>query len=255
MVADSDGFNPQTVVRSTRAAAVAGVVAGRHSSLAYVSLRARQLRRSTCRTSRTGSRELVASFRGINGAPAFSPDGSSLAMTLSKCGNPEIYVMDLGSRQALRQITNHFGIDTEAVWAPDGQQLYFTSDRGGKPQIYQVSAAGGDADAHDLPGQLQRQCQRVSYDGKKIAMAQGNGNMYRIAVLDRSLGRPAGRHSRRAPLDESPSFAPNASMLLYAATEGGAACCTPCRPMVAFASAWCWPMAMCATGLGPYRQR
>ena len=58
----------------------------------------------------------------------------------------------------------------------------------------------------------------VSYDGKKIAMAQGNGNVYRIAVLDRATGesRPVSVGS----LDESPSFAPNASMILYAATEG-----------------------------------
>ena len=28
----------------------------------------------------------------------------------------------------------------------------------------------------------------VSYDGKQIAMVQGNGNVYRIVVMDRSLG-------------------------------------------------------------------
>ena len=61
----------------------------------------------------------------------------------------------------------------------------------------------------------------VSFDGKKIAMAQGTGNVYRIAVLDRSFGG-SGRWQTLSPgnLDESPSFAPNGSMLLYATKEG-----------------------------------
>src|SRR5690606_12694086 len=62
----------------------------------------------------------------------------------------------------------------------------------------------------------------ISFDGKKIAMAQGRGNDYRIAVLDRSFGG-AGRWQTLSPgnLADSPSFAPNASMLLYASKEGG----------------------------------
>ena len=60
----------------------------------------------------------------------------------------------------------------------------------------------------------------MSFDGKKIAMAQGSGNIYRIAMLDRSLGTPRWSTLSPGSLDESPSFAPNASMVLYAAREG-----------------------------------
>src|SRR3546814_7967385 len=64
-------------------------------------------------------------------------------------------------------------------------------------------------------------CATISWDGKKVAMAQGSGNVYRIAVKDRSFGG-LGRWQNLSPgnLDESPSFAPNASMLIYAAREG-----------------------------------
>ena len=94
------------------------------------------------------------------------------------------------------------------------------SDRGGRPQIYQVSANGGGATRVTFEGSYNAD-PSVSYDGKKIAVAQGNGNNYRIAVLDRGFSG-SGRWQTLSPgsLDESPSFAPNASMLLYAAKEG-----------------------------------
>ncbi|MBP6597803.1 MAG: Tol-Pal system beta propeller repeat protein TolB, partial [Arenimonas sp.] len=184
MVADSDGFNPQTVVRSKEPLlSPAWSPDGR--KLAYVSF---ERGNSTVYVQEitTGAREVLASFRGINGAPSFAPDGRRLALTLSRSGNPEIYVMDLASR-GLTQITRHYGIDTEAVWTPDGQSLVFTSDRAGKPQLYQVPAAGGEAVRVTFQGDSNAKAS-ISFDGKKIAMAQGSGNVYRIAVLDRSFG-------------------------------------------------------------------
>jgi TolB protein len=141
-----------------------------------------------------------------------------LALTLSRSGNPEIYVMDLGSKQ-LTQLTNQFGIDTEPTWSADGSSIYFTSDRGGRPQIYRVPSSGGTASRVTFQGNYNATA-TVSYDGKKIAVAQGSGNNYRIAMMDSSLGSPRWSTLSPGSLDESPSFAPNASMVLYAAREG-----------------------------------
>jgi TolB protein len=216
MVADSDGWNPQTIVRSAEPLlSPAWSPDGR--KLAYVSFE-RGNSAIYVQDISTGARQLVSSFRGINGAPSFSPDGSRLALALSRSGNPEIYVMDLGSRQ-LTQLTNHFGIDTEPTWSPDGKTIYFTSDRGGRPQIYQVSAAGGAASRVTFQGSYNATAS-VSWDGKKIVMAQGSGNTYRIVMMDSSLGSPRWSTLSTGSLDESPSFAPNASMVLYAAREG-----------------------------------
>lgn len=217
MVADSDGYNPQTVVRSAEPL-VSPSWSPDGSRLAYVSFE-RGNSAIYIQNISTGARELVSSFRGINGAPSFSPDGRRLALTLSRSGNPEIYVMDIGSKQ-LTQVTNSSSIDTEPVWSADGGTIYFTSDRGGRPQIYQVAASGGSANRVTFQGNYNA-TPTVSYDGKKIAVAQGSGNTYRIALMDSSMG--SARWSTLSPgsLDESPSFAPNASMVLYAAREGG----------------------------------
>jgi len=215
MVADADGFNPQVVVKS-REPLLSPAWSPDGLSLAYVSYE-RGNGSIYIQKIGTGAREVVAAFKGVNGAPAFSADGRRLALTLSKSGNPEIYVMDLATKQ-LTQLTNHYSINTEPAWLPDGN-IVFTSDRGGKPQIYEVSPAGGEPTRISFQGQYNARA-TVSYDGKKIAMAQGNGNVYRIALLDRSSGG-SGRWQMLSPgnLDQSPSFAPNASMVLYAARE------------------------------------
>ncbi len=217
VVADSDGWNPQVVVRSAEPLlSPAWSPDGR--KLAYVSFE-RGNSSIYIQDIATGARELVSSFRGINSAPSFSPDGRKLALSLSRSGNPEIYVMDLASKQ-LTQLTNHFGIDTEPTWSADGSTIYFTSDRGGRPQIYQVPSSGGAATRVTFQGNYNATA-TISPDGKKIAVAQGSGNTYRIALMDSSLGAPRWSTISTGSLDESPSFAPNGSMLIYAAREGG----------------------------------
>lgn len=215
IVADSDGYNPQVVARSHEAL-LSPKWSPDGSRIAYVSFESGDSAIYIQNIS-TGARQLISARKGINGAPAWSPDGTKLAVALSYTGNPEIYVMDLASRQETR-LTRSLAINTEPVWAPDGQSIYFTSDRSGRPQIYRVAATGGTPERISFQGQ-QNLNAAVSYDGKQIAMVQANGNVYRIAIMDQSLGGQV-RFISPGPIDESPSFAPNASMLIYAATDG-----------------------------------
>ncbi len=216
IVADSDGYNPQVVARS-RESLLSPAWSPDGRKIAYVSFESGNSA-IYVQDITTGSRQLLsARAKGINGAPSFSPDGSKLALALSYQGNPEIYVMDLASRQETRLTTN-LAIDTEPRWTPDGQSIIFTSDRSGRPQLYQMPAGGGSADRITFQGQFNANAS-ISYDGNQIAMVQGNGNVYRIAIMDRSLGGQV-RFISPGPIDETPSFAPNASMLLYAASEG-----------------------------------
>ncbi|HEV7779429.1 MAG TPA: Tol-Pal system beta propeller repeat protein TolB [Luteibacter sp.] len=216
IVADSDGFNPQVVARSKESLlSPAWSPDGR--KLAYVSFESGNSA-VYLQDIGTGARQLIASHpKGINSAPHFSPDGSKLAVTLSYIGNPEIFLIDIASRKETR-VTNNFAIDTEPTFTPDGQSLVFTSDRSGRPQLYQTSIAGGNAERITFQGSFNAS-PSISFDGKQIAMVQGNGNVYRIAIMDRSLGGQV-RFVSPGNVDDAPSFAPNASMLLYAASQG-----------------------------------
>ncbi len=212
-VADADGFNPQPVVGSPEPL-LSPSWSHDGQRLAYVSFE-KGNSAIYVQNVATGARELVSSGKGINGAPAFSPDDRYLAMTLSYSGNPEIYIKDLSTGKK-RQITNHWAIDTEPAWSPDGKWVYFTSDRGGRPQIYRVAASGGKATRITREGDYNART-TISPDGNRIAVAQGRRNEDRIAILELETGRM--RTLTPGVLDESPSFAPNGSMILYATRE------------------------------------
>ena len=214
-IADSDGYNAQTIV-SSKEPLMSPAWSPDGRKLAYVSF---ENGRPSIWIQEvfTGKREKLTSFKGINGAPAWSPDGHYLAMVLSKDGNPDIYIMDL-ARHKLRRVVRHWAIETEPSWSPDGKKLLFTSDRGGSPQIYEVSVTGGDVKRLTFENKYNA---RASYapDGKSITLITRVGSQYRIGVLDLGSGSITVLTDGR--LDESPSFAPNGSMIIYATRYKG----------------------------------
>lgn len=213
-VADADGFNPQSIATSPEPLmSPAWSPDGRR--IAYVSFE-RKAAAVYIQTLATGQRERVAEFPGINGAPSWSPDGTRLAVTLSKDGSPDIYILNLASR-SLSKVSNSSAIDTEPAWSPDGNNIVFTSDRGGRPQLYAVSSHGGAEKRLTFSGDYNARAS-FSPDGKYIAMVHGNGGSYRIGVMD--MATRAISVLTQGPSDESPSFAPNGGLILYASKKG-----------------------------------
>lgn len=214
-VADADGYNPRTIAESPEPI-MAPAWSPDGSQIAYVSFHTKRSE-IFVQTLATGQRQSVSALPGINGAPAFSPDGGRLAITLSKDGSPDIYVLNLANR-GLTRLTTGLSIDTEPTWSPDGSTIVFTSDQGGKPQLYTIPSSGGRATRLTFQGDYNARG-RFSADGRSLAMVNGNGGRYRIAVMD--MASRTVNVLSEGNLDESPSFAPNGSMILFAANKGG----------------------------------
>ena len=167
---------------------------------------------------RTGNRIQVSAEPGINGAPSFSPDGRKLVITLGGVdGNLDLYTLDLSTRET-RRLTTHRAIDTEGSWSPDGRYIYFTSDRAGGPQVYRIPSAGGTPERVTFEGSYNAR-PRISPDGKKLAVIHNVGGNFRIGVYD--LGSNYLSILSKGAQDESPSFAPNSDILVYATRANG----------------------------------
>ncbi|MBH3329938.1 Tol-Pal system protein TolB [Pseudomonas oryzihabitans] len=213
--ADYDGARAVTLLQS-REPILSPRFAPDGKRIAYVSFE-QQRPRIFMQYIDTGRREQLTNFEGLNGAPAFSPDGNRLAFVLSKDGNPEIYVMDLGSR-AIRRVTNDSAIDTEPFWGKDGQTIYFTSDRSGKPQIYKTNANGGGAERVTFVGNYNAN-PKLSADEKTLVMVHRQEGFTNFQIAAQDLQRGSVRVLSNTSLNDSPTVAPNGTMLIYATRQ------------------------------------
>jgi TolB protein len=214
-VADADGFNAVPILISNEPI-LSPAWSPDGNALAYVSL---QNKKPVVYVQRLDERRqtVLANFRGSNSAPAWSPDGRQLAVTLTREGGSQIYLINPDGSN-VRRITSSSAIDTEPAFSPDGRFIYFTSDRGGSPQIYRMSASGGDPQRVTFEGSY-NVSPRVSADGNSLVYVARESGRFQVAILD--LATRQRQILTDTQRDESPSFAPNGKMILYATELGG----------------------------------
>ncbi|MFZ2542253.1 MAG: Tol-Pal system beta propeller repeat protein TolB [Gallionella sp.] len=210
VVADSDGYNEQTVL-SQKHPIMSPAWSPDGSHLAYVSFETDHAV-VYVQSLYTNQRKMLAGFSGSNSAPAWSPDGSQLAVVLTRGGSSQIYLIRPDASD-LRQITFSGAIDTEPSFSSDGQYLLFASDRGGSVQIYRMPVLGGVAQRMTF-GEGANFSPRYSPDGKGFVFNHlVNGRFY-IAVQDFQTGQI--EILTEGGWEKKPSFAPNGKLIMFA---------------------------------------
>lgn len=218
-IADSDGEGAQSALASPEPI-ISASWSPNGAQLAYVSFESRKPVIYVHEVA-NGRRRLLANFRGSNSAPAWSPDGRHIAVTLSRDGNSQVYVMESSGSGEPRRLSQSGGIDTEPVYSPDGKSIYFVSDRGGAPQIYRMPSGGetaGRAERITFSGNYNIS-PAISPDGKRMAFISRVSGDFRLHVMD--LGGQSQTALTETSADERPSFAPNSKLILYATRQGG----------------------------------
>ena len=215
MLADADGMNEQTLLKSN-SAIISPSWSPDSKEIAYVSFET-GLAKVFIQNIATGSREVAVKNKYQISSPAFSPDGKFLSLTLYQDGNAEIYILNLENKN-LTRLTNHYSIDTESSWSPDGKKILFTSGRSGSPQLYEIDLL-----------KFNTKPKRLTFDGnynakasylpsnEGIVFVQRNEGEFKIALkyFNENFSRPL----TESRLDESPSISPNGNVIIYAIKE------------------------------------
>lgn len=166
----------------------------------------------------SGARRKIASFRGSNSAPSWSPDGKSLVVTLSRDGGSQLYIVGRNGENP-RRLTTSQAIDTEGMFSPDGKQIYFVSDRSGGPQIYRMPVSGGAAERVSFTGGYNIS-PSISPDGRYLAYISRQNGAFKLYVGE--VGKLGTAQAiTESSDDESPSFAPNGKLIIYATRTNG----------------------------------
>ncbi len=206
-VADYDGENAVQLTEDDSIVAAPSWVPG-NLRLFYASYRAGSGPAICSHDLRTGNRNVVAAYAGSNISPSVSPDGSKLAMILSKSGSPDLWVSNLDG-SGLKQLTRTKGAEASPTWSPDGRTICFVSDDGGRPSLYTVPAGGGEMSRLKTGGVVHCTEPDWSPDGKWIAFTRSAGE-FTIYVVPASGG-----DAKAITAGEDPSWAPNSRTMAF----------------------------------------
>jgi TolB protein len=205
-IADFDGFGRQVITTEKNIVAAPAWVP-RHFALCYGSYRANQPD-IYHHDLGTGRLTKLAYYPGSNISPAPSPDGSKVAMILSKSGMVDLYVADIDGSH-LRQLTKSKEDESSPCWSPDGQWICFAGKVNERRALWKVPVAGGAPVRIPTEGVSNPSEPDWSPDGKWIVFtAQMSG--FEICVVPAAGGKVTLLVS-----GEDPSWAPNSRTVVY----------------------------------------
>ncbi len=209
-IADFDGHNARQVTRDNVIIAAPCWVPG-HLALFYTSYKLGKPDIFQHDLS-TGARAGFARFPGSNMSPAVSPDGSRVAMILSKDGWTDLYVCNVDGT-GLKRLTKSPQDESSPCWSPDGKWICFAGKLGERRSLCKISAEGGEPVR--IPTGVSNPTEPDwSPDGKWIAFTRQGGD-FEICVV------PAeGGEAKPLVEGEDPSWSANSRTLIFAREVG-----------------------------------
>lgn len=206
-IADYDGHNAQTITQSTEPL-MSPAFSPDGKNLVYTRFTKRNsvLLNYNFATKQT---TILANSAGHNGSAVFSSDGKFLVFASSRDGALNLYLLNLKTSE-LTQLTK-LGNNTEPSFSPDNQSIVFTSDRNGAPAIFMMNKDGSNQKRISSSNFFSA---KITKDGKNIIMISQDRlvkfktQTAKLEILTSTF------------LDETPTIAPNDTMIIYSSTKG-----------------------------------
>ncbi len=212
-VADFDGHNPKAVTQDKTIVAAPAWVPGQ-LAIYYDSYKLNNPDVWYHNLS-TGRRHVIAHYSGSNISPAVSPDGSKVALIMSKSGSPDVWVCNADGSN-LKQLTHTSEDESSPCWSPDGRWICFATKIKERRVLAKVPAGGGAIERIPTPGAPNPSEPDWSPDGKWIAFTLQTGE-FDICVMPADGSAPP---VMLVP-GEDPSWSPNSRTLVYTRRTGG----------------------------------
>ena len=211
-ISDFDGFNAQQVTKDNSIVAAPSMVPG-HLAMYYTSYKLNHPDIFYQNLS-TGARRIFARYGGSNMSPAVSPDGSKVAMILSKDGWTDLYVCNSDGSD-LRRLTKSPQDESSPCWSPDSQWICYASKDRERRSLSKIHVSGGQPQR--IPTNLVGNPTEPDWspDGKWIAFTSQSRD-FAICVVPASGG-----DATVLTAGEDPSWAPNSRTLVFARRHGG----------------------------------
>lgn len=170
-----------------------------------------------------GAPKRVSKHPGLNLGGVMSPNGGTIAVTLSKDGNSEIYTIDTGGNVKSR-LTKNRAIDGSPSWSPGGNQIAFVSNRAGSPQVYRMSSGGGGAKRLTTKGNYNQTpdwnpgqgdaASWVAYAGRD------NANRFDVFAVSVKSGKVK-RLTQGGGRNTDPTWSPDGRLIAFSSSRGG----------------------------------
>jgi TolB protein len=206
-VADFDGHNAKAVTHDNTIVAAPAWVPGQ-LALYYTSYKLGNPDIFYHNLS-TGQRRAIAGFSGLNTSAAVSPDGTKVAMILSKSGSPDVWICNADGSN-FKRLTATPEDESSPCWSPDGRWIYFATRINERRMLAKVSPNGGEIQPVPTPGAPNPTEPDWSPDGKWIAFTSQMGE-FNVCVMPADGSAPP----TMLVQGTDPSWSPNSRTLIF----------------------------------------
>jgi TolB protein len=137
----------------------------------------------------------------IDVSPAWSPDGKQMAFVSNRSGNPQIYIMQVTTKET-RRVTFQGNYNVNPVWSPKGDRIAYASMAGNRFDIYTLAVRNGEAQRLTFGGN--NESPDFSPDGRMIIFSSTRHGKSALYVMNLN-----GANQRRITFLNGEQFSPS----------------------------------------------